>query len=164
MPSLSFPLINGVRASWAEIEFTIANLPTLGIQEISYKPAQDPNPVYGAGVLPVGRTRGQVSFEASFTLLKEEADLLIDALAKTGKSRGLGFGEVSFDVFLSYRMDALAATPGQIVVHNDQIVGCRIKSPDQGHSQGSDGLKTKFELSVMDILLNGSSITGKRFA
>lgn len=145
-----YPLINGVRASWGDIEFRIRNARNLGVTEISYSQEQEPQPVYGAGVKPIGRTRGQVKPEASMTMLKEEADLLIETL-------GDGYGEVSFDIGVQYRLDGL----GVGKVHSDAILGVRITKIEQSPSVGSEALTCKISLSVMDVLLNGKSITKK---
>lgn len=152
-----YPSINGVRASWAEIEIRIRRMTTLGVRAISYKPSLEPTEVYGAGVLPAGRTRGIAKFEGSIELLKEEADLLLFHL-------GDGFGEVPFDVAVNYRIDD--GTPAQVrgSIHQDVLYGCRIKSVDQSPSQGADGLVVKLDLSVMNIKLHGLSITSKTFA
>jgi hypothetical protein len=150
-----YPLINGMRASWAEIEFRVAGKRTIGIQEISYAPSQDPQYVYGAGVAPIGRTRGQTKPEASMSLLKEEADLLINELAGAGAGAGLGFGEVAFDIIINYRLEALG--PGQ--VRTDAVRGCRLIKPSQSYSQGSEGLSVKIDLHPMAVELNGKKIS-----
>ena len=154
-----YPLINGQRASWCDIEFRIGGPRTIGIQGIDYAPSQDPQYVYGAGVEPIGRTRGQVKPEASLTLLKEEFDILIAALAAQGAPLGLGFGEVPFDIVVNYRMDGIGT--GQI--HTDQVIGCRITKPAQSYSQGSEALAVKLDLNPMRVLLAGLPISGKGF-
>ncbi len=149
-----YPSINGVRASWAEIEFRIRGLIALGVKSINYKSSLEPTEVYGAGALPLGRTRGIAKFEGSVELLKEESDVLILTL-------GPGFGEVSFDIMVSYRIDD--GTPASIrgAVNQDYIFGARIKSLDENHSQGADGLVAKADLSIMGISHNGVWITSK---
>ena len=160
MPNPIYPFINGNRSSWAEIEFRIQGVRNIGVQGLDYAPSQDPQYVYGAGVEPVGRTRGQVKPEASMTLLKEEFNLLIDSLAKQGQSQGLGYGEVTFDIQVSYRLDGL----GNGTTQADSILGCRITKPAQAVSQGSDGLSVKVDLNPMRVLIMGKGITGKGFA
>lgn len=153
-----YPSINGVRSSWSEIEFALMTraspFVSLGIREISYKPTLKGAKVRGAGAVPLGRTRGIADHEGSFTMLKEEADAFLFSL-------GYGYGEIPFDIFVAYRIDdgTPADLPGQM--HQDAILGARIEEVDQSYAQGSDGLLVKFSLSVMDVLLNGLSITSK---
>jgi hypothetical protein len=155
--ALMYPSINGVRASWAEIEFRIRRMTTLGVRAISYKPSLEPSEVYGAGVRPAGRTRGIAKFEGSIEMLKEESDVLLQVL-------GDGFGEVPFDIVANYRIDDGSPAQMRGAIHQDVLYGCRIKSVDQSFSQGPDGLVVKSDLSIMDIRLNGLSITSKTFA
>jgi hypothetical protein len=149
-----YPSFNGVRASWAEVETRIRGFIALGIKALNYKPSLEPTDVYGAGSLPIGRTRGIAKFEGSMELLKEEMDSLIISL-------GPGFGEVSFDILASYRIDVgqPAIAPGP--VHFDKLLGCRIKDLDNSNQQGADGLIVKANLSIMLIVNNGFVITSK---
>lgn len=149
MGAMSYPLINGMRASWAEISFKIKGAKAIGVKEISYRPSLEGSDVYGTGVMPIGRTRGQAKFEASVTLNKEEFDALI-------KDLGDGYGEKPFDIVVQYRLEGVA------LVNSDRIVACRIKSPDQSHAQGADALTVKVDLHPADIILNGLSITTKK--
>jgi hypothetical protein len=147
--TMAYPLINGARCSWADIEIKINRVRALAVQEITYNSKLEPGVVRGAGTRVLGRTRGQEEHEGSITLLKEEAQELIDAL-------GDGFGEKAFDIVVSYRLgdESTVAKYSQ-----DTLLGCRIKSPDQSLQQGTDAVKVKFELSVMDVLYNGKRIS-----
>lgn len=149
-----YPSFNGVRASWAEVEVRLRGFIVLGIKALNYKPSLEPVDVYGAGSLPIGRTRGVAKFEASVELLKEEADSLILSL-------GQGYGEVAFDILASYRIDVGQPPMAPGPVSRDELLGCRIKHMDNSNQQGADGLIMKADLSVMLILNNGLLITSK---
>ncbi len=146
----SYPLINGHRCSWAEIEIRLASIRQFAVKEISYRSSLEGADVFGTGAMPIGRTRGQARFEASITLHKEEADDLIVTL-------GPGYGEVPFDIVVQYRV------LGGYAVSTDTIIGCRIKNEDQNHTQSADGLLVKFDLHPVGILRNGIPITKQSF-
>lgn len=150
MATIPYPLINGHRCSWAEIEIRIAGLKQLAVKEISYKSSLEGADVYGTGPMPLGRTLGQAKFEASITLMKEEADELIMSL-------GPGYGEVWFDIVVQYRL------LGGLSVSTDTIRGCRIKGEDHSFSQSADGLAVKYELHPVAVLRNGIAITKTGF-
>lgn len=135
-----YPLINGVRTSWAEIELRAKGRSRYGVKEVSYSSSLEPGEVHGAGVRKLGRTRGVLKHEASITMLKEEADEFVGEL-------GPGFGEVSFEAVVSYAEGAKTKV--------DTIVGCRIKNISNSHQQGNEGLTVKLDLDVMEILYSG---------
>jgi hypothetical protein len=144
-----FPLVNGSRLSFASIEALIASNLFYGIKEISYSEMLEPGEVYGTSPQLMGRTRGQYKSEASFTLFKEEWLDMQLALSTAGSVLGLGWMEFPFDVVVSYA--EILGGP----IQTDKIRGCRVKKAEDSHSQGTDALVVKVELSTMYVLRNG---------
>lgn len=146
---VSYPLVNGSRCSWADLEIKVNRKLAQAIQEISFSSKLEPGEVRGAGTRLMGRTRGQETHEASITLLAEEWHELLGQL-------GDAFGEKPFDISISYRLgDESSAAK----IHTAQILGCRIKGVDDSHQQGTDATKVKLDLHPMDIIRDGKRIS-----
>jgi hypothetical protein len=140
--ALTIPLVNGCRHSFASIEIAFDGVVFTGFKEISYNDGLEPGAVRGTSVQKIGRTKGDLTPEASLTCYTEEWK---EILAKFGN----GFGERVFTIVVAYREndDADLVT--------DTIQGCRIKKVERSHSQGTDALEVKLELDVMKILWDG---------
>lgn len=138
MGTPKYPLINGVRYSFASIEADVAGRTVLGMKEIAYTETLEPGEVRGTGSQLLGRTAGDYSVEPSMTMYREEWDDLLDAL-------GEGYLRKSFDVKVTYA-DEGAPTK------TDRLVGCRIKSVEQSNSQGTDALEVKLDLHCMYLV------------
>jgi hypothetical protein len=97
-------LINGSTYNWAQIRIQLSNmtLPLVGVNSISYSQSREFEHVYGAGDAPIARSSGNVSYEASITLLKDEVKRLQDAAP---------LGDITlmspFEIIVSYRSDIL---------------------------------------------------------
>ena len=137
----SYPSVNGIRYDWSSVEIDLGGKKYFGIKDISYKHSLEPGEVYGTHAQILGRTRGQYKSEASITLFKEEYSDLLEAL-------GDGYMERSFDIIINY------ADANQSIV-TDKVIGCRIKSADESHAQGTEALVVKLDLHVMMILEHG---------
>lgn len=138
MTTPKYPLVNGVRYSFASIEFNIAGKIILGMKEIAYTETLEQGELRGTGSQVLGRTAGDYSVESSCTMYREEFDDLLDTL-------GEGYLRKSFDVTVTYA-DEGAPTK------TDKLVGCRIKSIEQSNSQGTDGLEVQLQFHVMYLL------------
>lgn len=143
---IAYPLINGTRHEWSSIEIQLApegkgsNI-YVGVKELAYKLEMAPTDVYGTSPQPIGRTRGVLSFSASLTLYKAESALFLQQL-------GDGYLEKPFNVIANY-------TENGFDTITDSIIGCRLVSPDNSHSQGADPLVVKWDLHPMMIKLSG---------
>ena len=137
----TYPDINGLRYDYSSAEINVAGRVITGVKEVRYSHKLEPGKVRGTSAQINGRTRGQYEAEASITLYKQEAQELIAAL-------GAGYMEVAFEVVVHY------ADAGQPVT-TDRIVGCRIKSQENSHQEGSDALSVKFDLDVIAVIENG---------
>lgn len=144
--SAPYPLINGVRHSWASIEIKVNDDIVLGITEINYDDTLDPSEVYGAGPRPIAFTLGKASFKGDFTILLEEFDALIQKL-------GAGWKAQSFDIIVTY--DESGSGLSTIV---DTVKGCRITNTEGSNSSAnSDATVRKLPFKCLDILWNGLS-------
>lgn len=142
----NYPQVNRHAYSFVSIETTIdvVGSKTVGIQAIDYKASLKPGAVYGSSARKNGRTLGKYEPSASMTLYKLDADELIDAL-------GDGYGEISFNIVANF------AENGQ-PISTVEIIGCRIAEWSESNKEGDEPTMTKFDLDVMDILVNGNSM------
>lgn len=147
--AISYPFINGHRYSWASIEVRILDRIFFGFSSINYSGTLEPADVYGTGSKKIGRTRGRETFDGSMEMYRLEFENLKIALAALNNSQG--FGEVPFDIIVAY------AETGVVVT--DTIIGARIVTPGSDNSEGTDASVISCDLSIMDILWNGTSLT-----
>jgi hypothetical protein len=138
------PFINGNRFDFASIEAVVGARTFTGIVEISYSHPVERSKVYGTQRVPIGRTGGRVSFEASITMLKEDVQELLTAL-------GPGYGNIPFVIVINY------AEAGQPVI-TDKLIGCKINDVQDSHTEGTEALRCTMPLDVMGIMRNGKSI------
>jgi hypothetical protein len=154
---LAIPIVNGRRFDFTSVEILINGIPLVGraISSITYRDSLEPGVVRGGSALPLGLTRGEYTAEMSLEMPKEEADRFLTALAAISPAAGSagGYMEARFEVDVAYA-ELFGAT--QI----DHLNGCRVKSVDDSHAKGSDGLTAKFDCFVQYILRNGKSPLG----
>ncbi|HTF18154.1 MAG TPA: hypothetical protein VK658_08790 [Chryseolinea sp.] len=74
-------LINGSTYNWAQIRTQFSNMttPMIGVTAINYSSSREFENIPGAGDQPVARSSGNVTYEASITLFKDEVKRLQDA-------------------------------------------------------------------------------------
>lgn len=123
-----------------------------GVQEISYSDSLEPGEFRAIGSAEVlGMTRGTYSTEASMTMEKRYAQMLIDTLGTIGKG---GYGVTSFQIVVSYADIGLAPI-------TDTLEGCRIVKAEDSVQQGSSDVQVvKFELKLIKLLRNGKGMIG----
>lgn len=71
---------NSEEYAFNDITVVMLGRPIIGLRGIRYKVMQDKENVYGKGKLPIGRGRGQVTFEGSIKLLHSELRALLAAV------------------------------------------------------------------------------------
>lgn len=136
--------INRKYHDYSALEAMVDGKPVLlGLESISYSHRLEPTKVRGTRARPLGRTLGEYDAEASITVYKRDAENLLGEL-------GPGYMEREFLLTVSYA-NLGDGTPLQV----DVLKGCRIMSEEDSHSQGTDALRTTFELSVMAVVKNG---------
>lgn len=146
--SVQYPLINGVRHSWSSIEIKVRNQVIMGITKIDYSDKLTGAAVRGAGPRIIGWTRGIQENSGSFTILLEEFNTLIQALALINPA----WKEVFFDIVVSYEE---SRTGLSTIV--DTLRGCRIDEVKVGTTEASSTDPTTRDLTLLvtSILWNG---------
>lgn len=119
---------------------------------INYDGEQQPGNVQTNQVLLAGRTAGYGLGSGSFTLLKEQAD---DFNAQLTGNGALPLTGVDFDIVVSF-------SENNIDVRTDTLRKCRIQKVSNPHQAGSDALAVTYDLSIVEIILNGIPLFGDR--
>lgn len=118
------PIINGEKYSWAKVRILMDGLPKIGINAINYSDEQAIEAEYGAGDAPVGYRMGDIAYEGSVTLHKEEVELL-QLAAPNGRLQEIA----PFDIVVSY------AKGNGIAIHTLQ--SCKFKNNSRSPSRDS---------------------------
>ena len=82
------PLINGRTYDWGDISVLIAGVPVIGITALDYDDDQEKVDNYGAGRLPVSRTRGKITTKAKITLDMKEVEA-IQSRSRNGRLQSI---------------------------------------------------------------------------
>ena len=138
-----YPVVNGFAYSWASVRFRFDGGEVVAIKDITYSHKVDRAKLRGAGMRPLGRTRGEYEAEGSVTLFREGWDALRAKL-------GTGYMERRFSISVSY------AEAGQPVV-TDELLDCVISSVENNPSQGTDALEVSLDLDIMQLREGGIS-------
>lgn len=72
-------LVNGINYDWSSVKLVLFGVPVVGITKITYKTKQKKENNYGMGTQPISRGYGNVEYEGSITLYKEEWQGIIAA-------------------------------------------------------------------------------------
>lgn len=145
--SLSYPLVNGVRHTWASVEARFSGR-IFYFPEINYSRTRERPLIYLNHPDPVGKPRGKNGYAADATMLLAEFNLFQQLLAAQAQQLNVGYGDVFFDVLVSYNENGFD-------VITDTIKGCTLDSTEAAGAEGTDPLKRKFNLSPIKILFNG---------
>jgi hypothetical protein len=138
--------IHGKYFQYSCIEIAVAGGIQANISEITYSHKLDPGTFRGTSPKVRGRTLGTYDAEGSFTIYKEDYEMVKAALASRPPFQGYMAAE--FDITVSYR-DAGAHVPV-----TDQLIGCRITSEENNHQSGNDALLVRVQLNIMEIIAN----------
>lgn len=138
MPANSIPLINGKAYAWANVSFSIAGAPVIGITAISYEDKETKTNGYGSGKFPIERAEGNYEAKASVTLKASE----LEALARLAPNYRLqDFGV--FDIAVTFLVGTSRVT------HN--IRNCEFTGNKRTMKQGDTDIATEMELIVSHI-------------
>ena len=152
--AIAYPLVNGFRHSYAQLEIRVAGSIVLGITELNYSWKLEPAVVRGAGALPIGLTLGNADYDADFSILLEEFNSLMDILGAQGPAL-----TVPFDIVAAYDPTiGQLSNPQNLSVLVDTVKGCRITNIEHSSSSGStDAIVRKCTVKPLGILINGVS-------
>lgn len=137
MADLSFPIINGVRHSWASVIVNIGASQFLGCKSVNYSDGVDPATLHGTGQNILGTTAGPYSATGDIEFYFAEAMLIIQAL-------GNGWTDIPLTVQVQY---AAAGLPTQ--THKLPV---RFTKLDEGGTEGAEGLTGKFTMTFLDSI------------
>lgn len=137
---LKYPNTEGYRFSHGSVRILRGPDEVFGFKEIKYKPSVEEGEVRLHGRKPLGRTRGNVSYEASIVFGIEEFYNFVAAL-------GDGFLDAIFSL-------AVIRSEGDVTV-TDELISCRLKAPEIGSSNGPDPQEVSCDLTVQDMTING---------
>lgn len=130
----------GTMKGWSSITANMLGRDLEGITSISYNDTVEKENVRGAGMYPVGRSRGNYEAEASITLFKEEIDALKKSLARGKRIQDIA----AFDIIVQYQ------TPEGVIL-KDIIHNVEFKNDGLEVSQGDGVIETEYELICSHI-------------
>lgn len=84
--------------SWANITLILFGTVVRGVKSIKYNYKQDKKNVYGYGTEPIGRTYGNVEYNAEITLLRDEVQSIVLAARSNGLNKLTDIGPFSIPV------------------------------------------------------------------
>lgn len=156
LTNMQYPLINGVRHSWASVSIKAGGITWGGITEINYAPKLDAQYVRGAGPLPIASTTGMGSMSADMTMLEEEFNSFIQTLGSPGPlGGGAAFMTSFFTAEITKSNEGYIEGPMSTIV--DQFTA-RITEVSAAASSGSgDALVRKMTLLPISMNINGAS-------
>ncbi len=147
--ALRYPLINGVRHSWAEVEIRVNNQIILGCTKIDYSDKLDPVAVRGAGPNIIAFTMGMQETSGSITLLLEEFNVLVESLQEINTA----WKVVQFPIIVTYDGSGIGLSTIQ-----DTIIGARISEVKVGTTEAgsADPMTRECSLFHMGVQWNGA--------
>jgi hypothetical protein len=128
---------------WRDLRVAIDGKPVTGIRNISYKKTSEDEPLYGAGREPIGIQSGNVMYEGSVKLLKNELDALNAAAVALGYS---DISDVSGLVITAAYMPA-----GGRALKTDTLTGCKISEIARNMEQGAKMMEIELPFKFLGI-------------
>ncbi|MBV7268372.1 hypothetical protein [Winogradskyella luteola] len=133
----------GTMQGWNDITVNLLSRDVEGITELAYDDTVKKENVPGAGMYPVGRSKGNYEAKASITLYKEEADAIKAALATGRRLQNI----LPFDINVQYQKGN-----GEIV--KDRIRNCEFMNDGVDVKNNDGTISTKYDLIVSHIEWN----------
>lgn len=140
--TLTVPLTNGVRHSFASIELKLAGQIFLGFTAINYSRTRSRGLGRGAHPDPLFKTRGENEYSADCELFLAEFMAFLKAAKGGGSIQG--YGDVQFDVIVTYQEEGF----DPIV---DELIGCSIDSTEASNGTGTDPTVRSVDLNPLKI-------------
>jgi hypothetical protein len=124
------------------------------IVDIKYSQKLEPGEVRGTSAMVQGLTRGTYSTSGSFSIYKEDYELMKPQLVAKG---GGGYMLAVFDMTVVYSLSGMPQ-------NEDRLVGCRIVNEEQSYNWGNDPLIVNVELHIRKVITNGMSAVDQGIA
>jgi hypothetical protein len=141
---IPYPFLNGVRHSFASVEFKFNGVIFTGIASMNYSRKRNRGLIRGNHPDPMGKTIGENEYTADCELYVAEWNLFQSTLGNAGK----GYGDAFFTATAVYSANGFDMI-------TDTLLGCTIDSVEATLAKGVDGLTRKLDLSPLKILFNG---------
>jgi hypothetical protein len=152
MPSIEFPILDGICPSWADVKVTavITGGPVVemkDIKAINSGRSLEVGVQRGAGGRKKKRTTGQPDDEGSITLYRSGFQDALRALAAVAPQRGNErmISLVHFNIIWQY------SVLGDPQIYERRMKGCRWMGDTMNDTEGSDPQEVEVPLSVMQI-------------
>ncbi len=129
----------GQMQGWNSIAVNMLGRDVEGVSKISYDDTSTKENVYGAGDMPIGRSRGNYEAKATLGLYKEEVDAIKLALASGKRIQDIK----PFDIIVQYEIDG--------VIKKDILHNCEFTNNAVDVSQGDGTISTDHELIISHI-------------
>lgn len=154
-PPIPYQRVNGHELSRTSIDLLWDAIAVVGFTAIDFDMTIAPGISYGSLSKPQARTRGKVTFTASITLYETQWHVIRTYLASKGFAQpgGLGWGEVSAKLTLTYFEASLGPGSQTVLLEGVRVIGSK-----QSVGDADDQLTRVLTLSVMDIFENGVSM------
>ena len=150
----SFPSINDIACSWADIAitFTVGGGLTLAIEDVAAikwsRKVEVGKQMGTSGGRIMARTAGQISYDASATFYRSGLSKLEDALAAVAPQRGNQriISAVAFDIMIQH-------TPlGSAAIFTSKIKGCRYLGDSDDNKEGTDADQIDVTLDPIEVV------------
>lgn len=141
---IPYPLINGVRHSFASVEFKFKGVVYRGIASMNYARTRNRGLIRGNHPDPLGKTIGENEYTADCELYVAEWNLMQSTLG----DNGAGYGDEFFTATCVYSANGFDMI-------TDTILGCTMDTTEAALAKGVDGLSRKLQLNPLKILFNG---------
>lgn len=141
---IPYPFLNGVRHSFASVEFKFNGLIFVGIASMNYSRTRTRGLVRGNHPDPLGKTIGENEYSADVELYVAEWNQFQASLGNAGK----GYGDQFFTATAVY-------TANGFDLITDTLLGCTMDTTEAALAKGTDGLSRKLQLNPLKILFNG---------
>lgn len=142
IPNETPVLINGSTYNWAQIRVQFSNMttPIIGVTNISYSSSREFENIYASGDQPIARSSGNVTYEASITLLKDEVVRIQNASPN---------GDITllepFEVIVSYRSDIASK------ITTETLKNCQFTSNATTVAQNDKSIAVELPLIIAGI-------------
>lgn len=115
--------------SWANISLVLFNNVVRGVRGIKYSYKQEKKNVYGYGVEPIGRTYGNIEYNAELQILRDEMQNIVLGLKAAGLKKLTDIGPFNIPVLYGVN-PAGGANPAPASVAEDVLLFCEFMDFD----------------------------------
>lgn len=138
---IAYPYLNGVRHSFASVEFKFNGIIFTGIASMNYSRTRNRGLVRGNHPDPLGKTIGENEYAADCELYVAEWNLFKKSLG----NNGAGYGDQFFTATCVYSANGFDMI-------TDTILGCTLDTTEAALTKGVDGLSRKMQLNPLKII------------